>query len=65
MTFFPLPFPCRQIDRARPIKKPAGAYRASGPMSAIRIALLRLPRARPYTGVMMVVAMRAKSHDAK
>jgi len=39
-----------------PNKKPAGAYRASGPMSANFDALLKPPRARSYA-VMVVVTV--------
>jgi hypothetical protein len=47
-------------------KKPAGAYRASGPMSADSVALLKPPRARSYAMmVMMTVMARGEVHSEK
>jgi len=47
-------------------KKPAGAYRASGPMSANFDALLKPPRARSYAVmVMMTVVFRGDIHGEK
>jgi hypothetical protein len=47
-------------------KKPAGAYRASGPMSANFDALLKPPRARSYAVmVMMPVVSRGEIHGKK
>jgi hypothetical protein len=49
-----------------PNKKPAGAYRASGPMSANFDALLKPPRARSYAVmVMMTVVFRGDIHGEK
>jgi hypothetical protein len=49
-----------------PNKKPAGAYRTSGPMSANFDALLKPPRARSYAVmVMMTVVSRGKLHGNK
>jgi len=46
-----------------PNKKPAGAYRASGPMSANFDALLKPPRARSYAVMMvMTVVSRGELH---
>jgi hypothetical protein len=48
---------------SRPNKKPAGAYRTSGPMSANFDALLKPPRARSYAViVMMTVMSRGELH---
>jgi hypothetical protein len=47
-------------------KKPAGAYRASGPMSAKFDALLKPPRTRPYAVmVMMAVMSCGELHDKR
>jgi hypothetical protein len=47
-------------------KKPAGAYRASGPMSANFDALLKPPRARSYAVMMvMTVVSRGEIHCEK
>jgi len=47
-------------------KKPAGAYRTSGPMSANFAALLKPPRARSCAVmVMMTVVSRGALHDEK
>jgi hypothetical protein len=46
-----------------PNKKPADAYRASGPMSANFDALLKPPRARSYAVMVMTVVSRGKLHD--
>ena len=47
-----------------PNKKPAGAYRASGPMSANFDALLKPPRARSYAVmVVMTVVSRGEIHS--
>ena len=43
-------------------KKPADAYRASGPMSAATKSLLRPPRARLDTVMMTVRTMRSRPH---
>jgi hypothetical protein len=44
-------------------KKPAGAYRTSGPMSANFDALLKPPRARSYAlMVLMTVVSRGENH---
>jgi hypothetical protein len=49
-----------------PNKKPAGACRASGPMSANFDALLKPPRARSYAVmVMMTVVFRGEVHGKK
>jgi hypothetical protein len=49
-----------------PNKKPAGAYRTSGPMSANFDALLKPPRARSYAVMaMMTVVSRRELHDKK
>jgi hypothetical protein len=46
-----------------PNKKPAGAYRTSGPMSANFDALLKPPRARSYAVMtMMTVLLRGELH---
>jgi hypothetical protein len=45
-------------------KKPAGLYRASGWMSAWLLRLLKAPRARYGTVMMMAVMMCAQRHDA-
>jgi hypothetical protein len=48
---------------SNPNKKPAGAYRTSGPMSANSDALLKPPRARSYAVmVMMTVVSRGELH---
>jgi hypothetical protein len=49
----------------QPNKKPAGAYRASGPMSANCDALLKPPRARSYAVMMMAVVSRGELHGKK
>jgi hypothetical protein len=50
----------------QPNKKPAGAYRASGPMSANCDALLKPPRARSNAVmVMMAVVSRGELHGKK
>jgi hypothetical protein len=47
-----------------PNKKPAGAYRTSGPMSANFDALLKPPQARSYAVmVTMTVMSRGEIHD--
>jgi hypothetical protein len=47
-------------------KKPAGAYRASGPLSALCVALLKPPQARICTVMMMVsVMLRGEPHGRK
>src|ERR1700680_3838910 len=46
-------------------KKPAGAYRASGPMSANFDALLKPPRARSCAVMMVTVMSRGEAHCGK
>src|SRR5580692_9899862 len=53
-----VPIACRN-------KKPAGAYRASGPMSANLVALLKPPRARYFAVMMMSVLRRGDIHNGR
>jgi len=46
-------------------KKPAGAFCASGPMSALCCETLCTPHRARRMAVMMVVAMRPKAHSKK
>src|SRR5271168_5420789 len=46
-------------------KKPAGAYCASGPMSALCCETLCTPHRARRVAVMMVVAMRPRVHSKK
>jgi hypothetical protein len=58
--------PPKSRPPSRANKKPAGAYRTSGPMSANFDALLKPPRARSYAVmVMMTVMFRGEIHGEK